>query len=142
MIFSIQKKYFEEDYRGTLVRVLPIVINQVGVSCRHYRIGAYIPDPTIKLPSTWRALPSELQKKRDILEQMALFILSSSRPEEFLLFLDPEPISHFFPQTRPYKFDHHDDIDSWVLNLSESEYRELQKTLTEHELPEDLFIRV
>lgn len=142
VIYAVQPQFFKENYPRTLQRVLPIVLISVGLQCNYYRLGVYKPKSKVKLPSMWRRLPDDLEQKRHILENISTYILSSERPEEFLLWLDPSPISRIFLQKRIYAFDHHDDLESWVLNIDEAAYNRLKESLVAEHLSANLFLPV
>lgn len=82
-------------------------------------------------------LPSDAQDREAFVAETVNWLFENSMCDElFCLFLDDEPAPN--PGKAP-KFDHHDDTCCWALNLSESEFAELQSLWRANSLPEDLF---
>ena len=83
------------------------------------------------------ALSGNAQDKETFVAETVNWLFENSMSDElFCLFLDDEPA----PKSgKIAKFDHHDDTCCWVLNLSESEFADLQAMWIANGLPEDLF---
>jgi hypothetical protein len=83
------------------------------------------------------ALPTDTQEKEAFVAELVSWLFENSWTDHlFRLLLDDEPV----PQPgQVAKFDHHDDTGSWVLDLAESEFAELQAEWQGHGLPTDLF---
>jgi hypothetical protein len=82
-------------------------------------------------------LPAGPEEKATFVAELVDWIFENSMADAlFRLWLDdePEPRSSQAP-----KFDHHDDSGSWVLNLTEREFAELQTAWKVQGLPQDLF---
>lgn len=82
-------------------------------------------------------LPVEPQDKENFVAEMVNWLFENSVTEDlFCLFLDDESLPR---RGKVAKFDHHDDTCCWALNLSPSEFTELQSIWRANDLPEDLF---
>lgn len=83
------------------------------------------------------SLPINTGERNALIAELVSWLFENSAVDNlFCLFLDAEP-APLPGQTA--KFDHHDDTGSWLLNLTESEFAELQAEWEAHGLPEDLF---
>jgi len=82
----------------------------------------------------------KLPAKKDIfVKELLKWIYENSQLEDiFQLFLGDEEMVTSLDNYRP-KFEHHDDTCCWFLNLTEKEFKQLQKNLKKNNLPEDLF---
>jgi hypothetical protein len=82
-------------------------------------------------------LPEDAQEKEAAVAETLDWLFENSFTDElFCLLLDDEPV----PQPgKMAKFDHHDEPCCWELDLSESEFAELQSIWRANGLPEDLF---
>ncbi len=89
--------------------------------------------PTCKSGS----LPTKRQAKEAFIAELVNWLIENSLADDlFCLLLDDGPV----PQPgKVAKFDHHDTTGSWVLELTESEYAELQAEWKGHGLARDLF---
>jgi hypothetical protein len=82
-------------------------------------------------------LPRDIQDKETLVAETVDWLLENSINDElFCLLLDDKPAPK---PGKVAKFDHHDDTCCWALNLSESEFAELQAIWRANALPEDLF---
>jgi hypothetical protein len=82
-------------------------------------------------------LPAELQARQKFVGELVAWLVNNSNPPDlFALRLDDQALPK---QDRVARFDHHDDTDCWVLNLSPQEFSELQLAWQAHGLPADLF---
>jgi len=106
--------------------------------CSHYRAELIAAKSKDSAPTSKSgALPAEAQEKEAFATELVGWIFENSLMYSlFYLRLDDEPVPQ---QGNVTKFDHHDDTGSWALDLTESEFAELQAAWQSHGLPQDLF---
>jgi len=126
-LYTINPKYFANADSAFLKRSILLTAISVGEFCRHHTSGE---------------LPEDARQKELVIEAMMKQIFSDlekNATEEFTLFLDPQPIATIQSQGVIAKFEHHGDISSWVLNLTEDEFKKVQHAWRAALLPLDLF---
>ena len=104
----------------------------------HYRAELLAPESKNTAPTCKSGpLPTDTREKEAFVAELVSWIFESSLLDTlFCLRLDDEPV----PKSGgAAKFDHHDDTCCWVLDLSASEFAELQAAWQAHGLPQDLF---
>ena len=126
-LYTINPKYFADADSAFLKRSILVTAISVGEFCRHHTSGE---------------LPEDARQKEVVIEAMMKKIfgdLEKNESEEFTLFLDPQPIATIQSHGVIAKFDHHGDSSSWVLNLTEGEFKKVQHAWRSSGLPPDLF---
>ena len=121
-------------YRNT-VRVTATTISRWS---SYYRAELLAPESKDIAPTCKSGpLPTNAREKEAFVAELVSWIFESSLLDTlFYLRLDDKPV----PKSGgTAKFDHHDDTCCWVLDLSESEFAELQAAWQRHGLPRDLF---
>ena len=139
MIYQIRNKYFKGQNLDFLKRILRLIVPIVGQWCNYYSVAIFT-QKKIQQKFTNGKLPDDLTEKSKVLNEIAKYVSDNLETEQFLLWLDSDSFSRFKLQARVYKFDHHDDTQSWVLNLTENEYKQLQEVFSKNQLPMDLFV--
>ena len=127
MLFTTNEKYFAQGDMAFLKRSILVTASAIGDFCQYVTGGD---------------LPAGKRQKEVVIEAMVEAIFSeleANKTEEFSLFLDPRPISTIQRQGVTAKFDHHSDTASWVLNVTEGEFKKLQQAWRASGLPVDLF---
>jgi hypothetical protein len=127
VLYTTNQKYFIDGDMTFLKRSILVTAVTVGGLC-HY--------------STNEELPQGRRQREVVIEAMVknIFVnLETHETEEFALFLDPRPIADIQRQGVTAKFDHPDDTASWVLNITEGEFKTLQQAWRKSGLPVDLF---
>jgi len=127
MLYTTNEKYFASGDLAFLKRSVLVTAATIGDFC-HY--------------STSGELPHGKRQKEIVIEAIVKTIFSeldANKTEEFSLFLDPRPIATIQRQGVTAKFDHHSDTASWVLNVTEGEFKKLQHAWRASGLPIDLF---
>jgi len=127
MLYTINQKYFTKAEPSFLKKAIHVTAVAVGEFCRHHTNGP---------------LPDGHRQKEVFIEALVTTIFAVSErkeTEEFQLLLDLQPIAKIQEQGLIPKFAHHDDTFSWVLNLTEGEFRKLQQAWRSAALPIDLF---
>ena len=127
MLYTINQRYFT-DAEDTFFRKA-VLVTAVGVGefCLHHTNGP---------------LPEGYRQKEVFIEAMVKKIFSdleASESEEFELLLDLQPLATIHRQGLIPKFAHYDDTYSWVLNVTEGEFKKLQHAWRAAGLPLDLF---
>jgi len=126
-LYTTNQKYFAKADSSFLKRTILLTAITVGEFCRHHTSGE---------------LPEGARQKEVVIEAMVKKIfrdLEKNATEEFTLFLDAKPIATIQKQGVIAKFDHQDDTSSWVLNLTEGEFKKVQHAWRSSGLPLDLF---
>ena len=126
-LYTINPKYFADADSAFLKRSILLTAISVGEFCRHHTSGE---------------LPEDARQKELVIEAMMKQIFSDlekNATEEFTLFLDPQPIATIQKQGVIARFHHHGDTSSWVLNLTEEEFKKVQHAWRAALLPLDLF---
>ncbi len=126
-LYTINQKYFTKADISFLKRSILRTAVTVGEFCRHHTSGE---------------LPEDARQREVVIEAMVKEIFSDlekNATEEFTLFLDPKPIAAIQKQGVVAKFDHHGNTSSWVLNLTEGEFKKVQHAWRTSGLPLDLF---
>ena len=126
-LYTSNPKYFADADSSFLKRSILVTALSVGEFCRHHTNGE---------------LPEDARQKEVVIEAMMEKIfgdLEKNATEEFTLFLDPQPIATIQSQGVIARFDHPADTSSWVLNLTEDEFKKVQHAWRAAVLPLDLF---
>jgi len=126
-LYTINEKYFTKADISFLKRSVLLTAVTVGDFCRHHTSGE---------------LPEGKRQKEVVIEAMVRKIFSyleKNETEEFTLLLDPTPIATIKKQGVIAKFNHDGDTSSWVLNLTEGEFKKVQQAWRTAGLPLDLF---
>jgi hypothetical protein len=126
MLYTTNQKYFTDGDIAFLTRSILVTAVAIGDFC-HY--------------STKGELPVDKRQKEIAIEEMvkATFNDMEIQEKEFGLFFDLQPISTIHKQGAIAKFDLPDDTASWVLNITEGEFKTLQQAWRKSGLPVDLF---
>lgn len=127
MLYTINQRYFTNADVSFLKKAILVTAVAVGEFCRHHTDGP---------------LPEGKRQKEVLIEAIVKTILTdmeTTETEKFQLLLDLQPIAKIEKQGIIAKFAHHDDTDSWVLNVTEGEFRKLQHAWRAAGLPLDLF---
>ena len=127
MLYTINQRYFTNAEVPFLAKAVLVTAVAVGEFCRHHTDGP---------------LPEGHQQKQEFIEAMVKEILSdleSTEPQEFQLFLDLRPITSMDRQDIIPKFAHQGSTSSWVLNVTEGEFKKVQHAWRAAGLPLDLF---
>jgi len=127
LLYTTNQKHFTDGDIAFLKRSILVTAVTVGDFCRY---------------STKGELPEGKRQKEVVIEAMVKKIFSNLQTDgigEFTLFLDPRPIAVIQKQGVTAKFDHPDDTASWVLNITEGEFKTLQQAWRKSGLPGDLF---
>ncbi len=127
MLYTINQRYFTNAEVSFLKKAILVTAVAVGEFCRHHTDGP---------------LPEGHRQKEVFIAAMVKKILSgmeSNDTEEFQLFLDLQPIALVQSQDIIPKFAHHDDTSTWVLNVTEGEFKKVQHAWRAAGLPLDLF---
>ncbi len=136
MIYSPQAKYFaHSDF--DFDKALKTTASFLALECNYYRAQLLTPKRgTVDTKKEGEMPPT---RKGEFISQLVDWKTMYSRDVKvFAIFLDEAEISG----EKIPKFAYFKDISSWFLNLSESEFAELQKQLQENGLPNDLFVLV
>jgi len=126
-LYTTNQKYFAEPDSAFLKRTILLTAVAVGEFCHHHTSGE---------------LPEGARQKEVVIEAMVKKIfcdLEKNATEEFTLFIDAKPIADIQKQGGIAKFNHKDDTSSWVLNLTEGEFKKVQHAWRSAGLPLDLF---
>ncbi len=141
MIYSPQAKYFAQtDF--DFDKALKITASFLGLECNYYRAQLLVPKRgTVDTKKEGEMPPT---RKGEFISQLVDWKTMYSRDEKvFSLFLDEGQIAEEQIANRKIpKFAYFQNVSSWFLNLSESEFAELQKQLQKNGLPNDLFVLV
>jgi hypothetical protein len=127
MLYTINQRYFADAEVSFFKKAVLVTAVAVGEFCRHHTDGP---------------LPEGYRQKEVFIEAMVKKILSGLETdisEEFAFFLDPLPVATIQRQGGIAKFDHRDDTSSWVLAVTEGEFKKLQHAWRAAGLPLDLF---
>ena len=127
MLYTTNQKYFAAVDISFLKKSILVTALAVGDFCRYEASGP---------------LPDGKRQKEEAIEAIVKTIFSdldTHESEEFALFFDPQPIATIQSQGIIAKFDHHEDTSSWVLNVTEGEFKKLQHAWRAAGLPLDLF---
>lgn len=137
--FFDSKEFREKDFQKSI----SVVAKTVGQWCNYYATQLLSPLKGVKDTKKEGKLPADKKEKDIFIENLVKWIFDKSYTDDlFLLFLGVKPVlanGSIAPKNGCPKFDHHDDTCCWVLNLTEKEFRQLQKNLKKNDLPEDLF---
>jgi hypothetical protein len=126
-LYTTNEKYFTKADISFLKRSVLLTAVTVGEFCRHHTSGE---------------LPEGKRQKEVVIEAMVKKIfndLEKNASGEFTLFLDPAPIATIKKHGVMAKFDHDGDTASWVLHLTEGEFKKVQQAWRTSGLPLDLF---
>jgi len=126
MLYTINQRYFTNADVSFLNKAILVTAVAVSEFCRHYSDGP---------------LPEGKRQKEVLIEAVVKNILSDQETDSeiFSLFLDLQPIPSIHRRGIIAKFEHHDDTSSWVLNVTEGEFKKLQHAWRAAGLPLDLF---
>jgi hypothetical protein len=127
MLYTINQRYFANADILFLKKAILVTAVAMGEFCLYHNDGP---------------LPDGHRQKEVFIEGMVkqiFSVLESNETEEFELLLDLQPIATIQKQGIIPKFTHQDDTSSWVLNVTEGEFKKLQHTWRAAGLPLDLF---
>lgn len=120
----------------SLKKIVNVTAKSLAIHCTHYY--AQIIDPVKGLKETKKSgkLPKNKKEKNILIENIINWIFDNSKCDElFTLFLDENMIN----SEDCTKFCHYDDTCCWDLNLTEAEFKALQKELKQNNLPAEIF---
>ena len=126
-LYTTNPKHFTKGDISFLKRSVLLTAVTIGDFCRHHTSGE---------------LPEGKRQKEVVIEALVKKIFSDlkkNETEEFTLFLDPIPIATLKKQGVIAKFDYHGDTSSWILHLTEGEFKKVQQAWRTAGLPPDLF---
>lgn len=137
MLYFPELAYLQDQPQFPLHQAVRVTAATVARWCTHYEAKLISANRKIEPIKQEGQLPSEPAAREEFVAALVGWLMENSITEVlFYLVMDDQPV----PQSgRIAKFDHHDDTDCWVLNLSESEFAVLQSAWRSHGLPEDLF---
>jgi hypothetical protein len=127
MLYTTNEKYFTAGDDAFLKRSILVTATTVGDSCRYSAKGE---------------LPEDKRQKEVVIEAMVKKIFSDLQTDGtgvFSFFLDAKPIAVIQKKGVTAKFDHPSNTASWVLHITEGEFRTLQQAWRKSGLPIDLF---
>ena len=127
MLYTTNEKYFTQGDAAFLKKSVLVTAAIIGDFCHYHTSGE---------------LPQGKRQKEVVIESIVKTIFSKleeNKTEKFSLFLDSRPIATIQRQGVTAKFDHHSDTASWVLNVTEGEFKKLQQAWRASGLPIDLF---
>jgi hypothetical protein len=130
--------YFEDQKDFPFQKAVQVTAVAVSRWSSHYSAELIVPkSKRISQVKKNGALPLDVQAKETFVAETVNWLFENSLTRDlFALFLDDESIPG---RSKVAKFDHHDDTCCWALNLSASEFAELQSIWRANNLPEDLF---
>ncbi|MCS7030551.1 MAG: hypothetical protein NZL92_03325 [Gloeomargarita sp. SKYG116] len=134
MLYAAELFYLENQDNFPFEKAVAVTAKTVGQWCTYFQAGLIIPDDA---EVHYGELPVEPGQKQAFIDELLAWIFSHTvSPELFHLILDDEPITE---TSKVPKFCHADDTGCWVLNLTASEFTELQRVWVDNGLPPDLF---
>lgn len=138
MLYLPELYYLQDQPDFPLSRAIEITAVTVSCWCVWYEARLIAPASKSIAPIQKSGLlPTELQARQEFVGELVAWVIASSNPPElFTLLLDDQALPK---QDRVARFDHPDDTDCWVLNVSPEEFAELQHAWQAHGLPTDLF---
>ncbi|MCC2631618.1 MAG: hypothetical protein K0S20_317 [Patescibacteria group bacterium] len=129
MIYAPELYYFFDTPGFPLMQAVKVTVKSVASFCDRYEARLLAPKPGTteveqsgNLPRSTDDLIDWFELNSDSNDLFSLFMWSADQKESDIA-----------------KFDHHDDTCCWALNLSEDEFKIVQKAWRENGLPEDLF---
>ncbi len=138
MLYLPELYYLQDRRDFPLEKAIEVTAVTVSRWCSAYQARLIAPlSKDIAPLQKSGALPEALvERERFVRELVAWIFANSNPPDLFGLLLGEHPLS---AKDSPAKFNHPDDTCCWVLNLSESEFAELQNVWQANDLPPDLF---
>ena len=130
--------YLQDQKDFPLQKAVQVTAAAVGLWCDFFYAKIIMPKSKL-LPSVDKQgqLPKYAGDREIFIVDLVNWLFENSLATGlFTLFLDDEPTPK---RDKVAKFDHHDDTCCWVLNLTETEFSQLQSVWRENDLPEDLF---
>ncbi len=138
MIYLPELYYLQDNPSISFETAVEVTALTVSRTCAYYQ--AKLIAPTKKSISPVQqagALPAEISEREAFVRKLVQWLLKNSNPPElFTLLLDDHPLPS---NDQSAKFAHPDDTCCWVLNLSESEFAQLQTAWKANSLPVNLF---
>lgn len=138
MFYLPELYYLQDQANFPLQKAVEVTAITVSRWCSYYeaRLIALLSKDILPAQKSGPLPEAMAERERFVGELVAWIFASSNPPELFALWLSDRPLSE---KGRIAKFDHPDDTCCWVLDLSESEFGELQEAWRAHGLPTDLF---
>lgn len=137
--YYVAELYYWREQTGFPYRSA-VTVTAIAASqwCNYYLARLIAPLSQKGGPTTKSGLlPENAHERATLVHELVEWTLDNSEIEDlFALFLSDQPLPHV---GQAAIFDHHDDTDCWVLNLTTSEFTKLQQVWAEHDLPPDLF---
>jgi hypothetical protein len=134
----VPELYLQDERNLPFQDAVLVTATTVSCWCSHYRAELIVAKSKHVMPTCKSgALPTNTHEKAAFVTELVSWIFENSLIHTlFCLRLDDELVSQ---QGKVTKFDHHDDTGCWALDLTESEFAELQAAWQGHGLPKDLF---
>ncbi|MCX8062590.1 MAG: hypothetical protein N3D16_08410 [Anaerolineales bacterium] len=138
MLYLPELYYLQDQADFPIQKAVEVTAVAVSRWCGYYEVRLIAPISKAMVPTQKSgALPEAISERETFVRGLVAWIFAHSNPPDlFSLWLSDRPLSE---KGSVAKFDHHDDTCCWVLNLSESEFEELQDAWQAHGLPADLF---
>jgi hypothetical protein len=138
MVYEPELYYLQDEKDFPFRDALRLTATTVSRWCSHYHAELLAPEPKDIVPKGKSGpLPTDPQEKEAFVAELVSWILENSLMDSlFRLLLDDEPV---LKSGGGAKFAYYDDTCSWSLDLTESEFAELQSAWQGHSLPQDLF---
>jgi 16S rRNA C967 or C1407 C5-methylase (RsmB/RsmF family) len=138
MIYQAEPYYFSDTKDFPVEKAFKVTAKAIAKLCNGYRAELIAPKKGVKEKKMAGFLPESQAEKEKLLDKIFEWKNAKSDfADLFALFLYndyPELASN-----QVAKFDHHDNACCCAVNLSEEEFKQLQKVWAENDLPEDLF---
>lgn len=138
MLYLPELYYLQDQADFPLKKAVEVTAVTVSRWCSCYEAQLIAPFSKDIVPTQKSgALPEAMAERERFVGELVAWVFANSNPPElFALRLNDCALSE---KGSVAKFDHPDDTCCWVLNLSESEFDELQEAWQAHGLPKDLF---
>ncbi|MCX7683173.1 MAG: hypothetical protein N2508_14605 [Anaerolineae bacterium] len=140
MVYAAELFYFQDQQDFPFQRAVLVTAKTIARWCTHFQARLIAPGKKQAAGEKQGRLPDAPAEREAFVTELVQWLFAHSVVEElFCLLLDDEPVPR---AGKVAKFDHHDDTCCWLLNLSESEFADLQNAWRENDLPSDLFYPV
>ena len=135
MRYDAEVYYFYDQRDFPFEKAVLVTAMKVSEWCTHYK--AELTGPAKVVMERHGSLPLETQEKQTFVDGLVRWVLANSYPDDFALILDDVEIDQQKGEITHFHHDH--GTCCWVLDLTEQQFQELQKSWKRHKLPEDLF---
>lgn len=138
MIYEINRAYlFDRTQPVDVDKAVLITARSIALDATHFYAELIAPVEKSHERVKKGRLPSIGGSRAFFVTELVVWLLKNSYGDLFCLLLHDKPLPI---QGEPAMFNHPDDTDCWLLSLSTTSFKRLQKEWSVNGLPSDLFL--